>query len=71
MADALVKIGLFVLVLIFSALCIIGTEKLKGDGEVVVIDGKKYIKKVEYAGNDMYDIKYFPVEDSVKVTITK
>ena len=67
MADALVKIGLFIVVVVVSALLMLATEKMKGDGDIVVIEGKRYLKKVEHAGNDMYDIKYFPLEDSVKV----
>lgn len=68
MADTLVKIGLFIVVVVVSALLMLATEKMKGDGDIVVIEGKRYIKKVEYAGNDMYDIKYFPVVDSVNIT---
>lgn len=71
MEDTLVKIGLFIVVIFVSALLMIGTEKIKGDGDIVVIEGKRYIKKVEYAGNDMYDIKYFPLSDSVEVDSIK
>lgn len=59
-----------IILIIISIAIIIGTHllmfKIKGDGEIVEIGGKKYIKKVEYLGNDIYDTKYFPMDSLEK-----
>lgn len=40
--------------------------KARGDGEIVEIGGKKYIKKVVYLGSDIYDVKFFPIDSLEK-----
>lgn len=55
-----------ILKIIIGIALIIGLHYLsiqgRGNGDVVEIGGKMYIKKVEYLGNDIYDTKYFPID---------
>lgn len=53
--------------IIVLGLLILGNEKAQGDGDIVVIAGKKYLKEVDYVGNGVYQVDYFPIEDSTKV----
>lgn len=65
--EELIKGFISIIILIAVIVCIhLLTFKMKGDGDIVEIGGKKYIKKVEYLGNDIYDTKYFPIDSLEK-----
>lgn len=65
--EELIKGFISIIILIAFILCIhLLIFKAKGDGDIVEIGGKKYIKKVEYMGNDVYDTKYFPIDSIEK-----
>lgn len=65
--EDIIKNIISIIILIAFILCIhLLIFKVKGDGDIVEIGGKKYIKKVEYMGNDVYDTKYFPIDSLEK-----
>lgn len=65
--EELIKGFISIIILIVVIICVhLLIFKVKGDGDIVEIGGKKYIKKVEYMGNDVYDTKYFPIDSLEK-----
>lgn len=65
--EELIKGFISIIILIVVIICVhLLIFKVKGDGDIVEIGGKKYIKKVEYMGNDVYDTKYFPIDSIEK-----
>lgn len=65
--EELIKGFISIIILIVVIICVhLLIFKVKGDGDIIEIGGKKYIKKVEYMGNDVYDTKYFPIDSLEK-----
>lgn len=65
--EELIKGFISIIILIVVIICVhLLIFKVKSDGDIVEIGGKKYIKKVEYMGNDVYDTKYFPIDSLEK-----
>jgi hypothetical protein len=49
-------------ILLAIALMHLAQIRMRGDGDTVEIASKKYVKKVEYMGNSVYETKYFPID---------